>query len=179
MINGIDTTAKKLDIPVSIGGQTIEEIGRNALMENDSLEGVTIHGRLIIGNRFLMDCPNVKYVNIEDGVEEIGCDFLTNNPHLITEKDNVFYAKVNSNPYYVAVGCNKEAGDLFVDDACEVIADHAFDESNASLITIPNAKIVGSAAFYGCKNLNFISINKEAKLLENCFKECDALVSRT
>lgn len=169
-INSIDTTAEVLNIPISIGGQIVKSIGRSSLQDNEHIKTVNIHGNVsVIGSFFLSDCPNVESVNIREGVGEIDFGFLDNNPHLITEKDDVIYANVNGNPYYVAVGCNKEADTLFVEEDCEIIANCAFEDSNAKRVTIPNAKVIGKRAFKNCKNLTKVGLNKDAKILEDCF----------
>lgn len=170
-ITGINTSVEKLHIPVSIEFQTVEALGLNCLRDNTHIKEVTIHEYLNkIGNSFLLNCPNVEKVTMKKGVGEIEFGFLDNNSHLLTEKDDVVYANVNGNPYYVAVGCNKEADTLFVEENCEIIANYAFEESKAKRVTIPNAKVIGKYALKNCKNLTKVGISKDAKILENCFE---------
>ncbi len=170
-INSIETTSEVLNIPISIGGQTVKSIGRSSVKDNEHIKKVNIYGYVnVIGSFFLCDCPNVTSVTVKEGVGEIDFGFLKNNPHLITEKDDVIYANVNGNPYYVAVGCNKEADTLFVEEDCEIIANFAFEDSNAKRVTIPNAKVIGKNAFKNCKNLTKVGLSKDAQILENCFE---------
>ncbi len=167
-------TCSTFHVPISIGGQTVGSIGDNTLKNNPDLKHVIIHGHLsYLGHHFLQNCTNVESVTIKNGIDEIGYGFLEGNANLLTEKDGVIYANVNGNPYYVAVESDKNADVLFIEKDCEVIGNSAFEDCNVQKVTIPNAKIIGSKAFFNCKNLSKVVLNEDAVILDECFGGCD------
>lgn len=139
----------------------IESVGKYAFTYLPYVESIIIpDGVTCLSDRMVYECANLSYVRIPKTVETMADVFLYT-PKLKTAGG-------------IGSGCNIEFG---WDDR---IPEGAFEECDflTEVIIPDNITSVGGCAFYGCSNLEHVSIPKNTLDFEySVFDECDLLVS--
>lgn len=104
-----------LDIPETIGGKTVTEIGTEAFYERVQLVNVTLPDTVkTIGAYAFCKCISLKSVEIPEGVETVGNRAFSENPALeyVTVPDTV-----ESFGEFVFIGCNTGKLDIYCEAA--------------------------------------------------------------
>ena len=164
-----DENASTINIPSTIEGSHIEQIGVNAF-DGCKAENITIPDTVTVIERFAFnDCKKIQKVTIPNSVVFIdgnpftGCTNLVNisldpkHPTLQTTSDGVLYSRKNK--MLICYPCSK--------------TDRTFSVMKGTLS-------ISNYAFYGCKQLE--SINLPATVTDICdgaFMGCTGLVSIT
>ncbi len=155
-----DATA--LEIPSSLDGHTVTEIGAFCFAFNDKLTSVTIPDTVTkIGSAAFYGCMLLADINIPDSVTELGEDeVFGDTPWLENRPDGILY--IGKTLYMVIGECPEE---VTVREGTEAIAFCAFcdknfnDNTTLKKVVLPDSlKTIGAYAFESCVNLSEINI---------------------
>lgn len=188
-LNG-KTDKTNIVVPETLNGHTVSKIDDNAFLNNASnLESIKIPASVKnIGYNAFKGCSKLSEIDIPTSVAHIGAHAFDGTIYLVNKKSESPLVIVND----ILVDGQTATGDITLPSNVTSIADEAFtpngvayqdlntqDYSNCSKITsimIPSSvKSIGTAAFYGCPELNKITIDGNPKITDSAFNNCKKL----
>lgn len=132
----------------------------------------------------LKDYPNLKKINLKEGISDLGSDVLASCPNLeYTIKDNIKYLGNLDNPYlWLMHGIDKSVTELNISNETLYIYEQAFkDCTELDVVSIPYRILkIEKEAFSGCSKISFIlfSSNPNIEIIEDyAFMNCTSLIS--
>lgn len=182
-----------VSIPTKINGKEVHEIASNAF-SGTSIDSVVIPSNIEVFNRSFENCPFLKSVTIQEGVDIIGeftfsgCKMLeiVNIPSSVTEiRDGAFQdcqslksIKLPSNLTYIGYqsfwNCTSLSTVTIPSKITEIRGMTFAGCSSLSKITIPTSvKKIGQSAFSGCVSLSTVKIPNSVTTIErDAFNAC-------
>lgn len=157
IIRGYSNTGSGVvEVPATIAGMPVVEIGQQAFYNNKNITSVTVpEGVANIGHSAFCKSVNLTTVNLPETLKTIG-------ENAFKDCTNLLNIKIPEN--------------------VETIGESAFDdcESITSIVIPDSVKSVGGNLFYNCKNLLTVEISKNLTVLsKNMMGGCEKLVGVT
>ena len=128
------TLTGTIEIPSTIGGKNVTEIGAQAFLNNDNITGVVIPNTVtIIGDEAFLSCGNITSINIPSNVQIIG--------------NSAFHS------------CTKLSS-ITLNEGLTKIDDYAFGATDIVTINLPaSLTTLGDYVFTMCKKLEAINVD--------------------
>ena len=149
-IIGFDVNKTTAEVPETIDGKIVNEIGKNAFYGAEKLVSVKIPDAVTyIGETAFYNCVKLESIVLPPNLKEIGLKAF----HSAGLKNIMFNNKL------------------------ETIGDYAFAYTSLEKITVPdNVKSIKERAFFSCQNLTYIKLPKKVDYFgENILGFCYAL----
>ena len=189
VITGYYGEETAIEIPFELDGHAVTAIGDEAFIRHEELTSVVIPEHVVsVGARAFSRCRALKDLEIMEGVVSLGnavfyrCDSLES----VTLPTSL--TSVGLNPFADCVHLEKITVS-FANPALVVIDGVLFTKEDMRLVCFPGGlvsvynytvpdgtKSIGSAAFYGCSSLMYVSIPEGVTWIGNeAFFECVSL----
>jgi len=179
VITGYTGSDTDIEVPATLGGIKVEEIGDNAFYQNHSITSVTIeNGIEEIGDKAFYNCTGLTKVIIPDSVEEIGdsafsyCVYLTD----VTLGKGI--DEISNNCF----SHDTRLESIVIPEGVTELDDGAFEEcTHLSSITLPDTlDEIGKYAFAYTYKLSDITLPKNLRVInEGAFYYNSALTEIT
>lgn len=197
-----ENNATSVNIPSTIDGMPVKEIGERAFYQCTSLVEVTIPNSVekigsssfaycsslvsiaipdsvkIIDELTFYVCKNLEYIDFPDSVERIGARAFLSTKWYDDQPDGIIYI---GNVLYEYKGEIAEKEHITVKEGTTGICDAAFYGGELSGVTIPNTvKYIGKEAFYNTPKLSSVILPESVESIdEKAFCYCPSLLEIT
>ena len=149
---------------------TMEYIGESAFCQCESLTTVSVPaGVFYLGTGAFFGCTSLERISVDAKNQE----YCSDDNGCLYNKDKTLLMQYP---------CGRKAGSFAVPDGVKTIDENAFNSSGLlQTLSLPNSVIeIKDSAFYGCDQLQKITLSKNLKTIEGyAFMNCKALTSIT
>lgn len=202
-ITGYTGSSSVLNIPATIDGYTVTEIGYGAFDGCSGIVSAVVpDGVTRIWNYAFANCDNLTSISLPDNVVSIDWQSLPRVSIYTNRNSNTAPALSRVNCPFIdpdfpqvqllvykdsgngrtihAVGCEASAVSIVLPSDVTVIGESAFKNcQNLTSISLPDSlTTIGDSAFYNCSSLKSITIpNSVTTICDSAFQECRSLTS--
>ncbi len=154
--------------------ERLEEIHIACFAMNRYLERVTCPDTLrIIGTSAFGECPNLKSIELHEGLTEIGTAAFVS----CTSLEDIHLPSSVRNIHAGAFEGCRNLRAITIPSSMVILNDDSFSDTGIISIDIPGNITKCGTSFYGCKSLISAVIHEGVNTLEGTFVECDSLES--
>ena len=165
------------ELPDTVEGLPVTELGSSLLYNNDKLTSITLPNNLkVIGDSAFYDCDKIQTIVLPNTVEEIGLSAFYSCEKLQTVSGAQNLKEVKGSAFGDCYQLQSFTGPTNV----EYIRYSAFNNcyNLKSFFSIDNVKEIGNWAFYNCDGIIYtLNLKKVEQIGEYAFYDCNCLTT--